>query len=197
MKKYIQYLKKKFNLHAPPLETNMLNKYAQYNIGVGTYGKPNILNYGEMLSIGKYCSIAPSVTILLGGNHRVDWVSTYPFNIMQKEFVDIKGHPSSKGPLVIENDVWIGAKSLILSGLTIGNGAVVASGSVVIKDVPPYGIVGGNPAKLIKMRFSDEDIAFLQRLSWWDKTPKEINDIVPLLMSSEINNLKVRYNNLP
>lgn len=143
-------------------------------VGNYTYGNPTIMHWGEPthLYLGKFTSIAGEVTIFLGGNHRVDWVTTYPFSVLFKdvwpEAAKIEGHPTSNGDVIIGNDVWIGFGSTILSGITVGDGAVIAANSLVTKNVPPYAIVGGNPAKLIKYRFDDQTIQRLLELAWWD-----------------------------
>jgi acetyltransferase-like isoleucine patch superfamily enzyme len=161
-----------------------------YDIGGHTYGKPKIYDWkdGTKLSIGKYCSIADDVVILLGGNHRVDWLTTYPFPAVEgwPEAMEIKGHPASKGDIVIENDVWIGYGATILSGVKIGNGAVVGARAVVTKDVPPYAIVAGNPAKIIKLRFSKREIKALLNLSWWNWSEEKIRAEVQHLCSADI-----------
>ena len=145
-------------------------KYANYSIGRFTYGEPLVLEWGEgaTLSIGSFCSIAPDVTILLGGNHRGDWVTTFPFNILFDDFKYISGHPATKGNVIMGNDIWIGSGTLILSGISIGDGAIIAARSVVTKDVEPYAVVGGNPARKIKARFSDETIEKLLAIKWWE-----------------------------
>jgi serine acetyltransferase len=97
------------------------------------------------------------------------------------------GHPSCKGDIIIENDVWVGATSTIMSGVKISNGAVVAGGSVVVKDVPPYAIVAGNPAKVVKYRFSEEQIEKLIKISWWDWEEQKIRDNAMLLWSDNID----------
>jgi acetyltransferase-like isoleucine patch superfamily enzyme len=187
MKKVIKFLKGFRNAILPAykkkLGTKYKKKYKKYNIGEYTYGSPKIIDNGEVLKIGKFCSIGPDVLIILGGYHRSDWVSTYPFNAFFEEFSYIEGNPTSKGPVIIENDVWIASRVTILSGVTIGNGAVLAAGSVVTKNVPAYSIVGGNPAKVLKMRFDEETIEKLQKLKWWDKDFLEIKKIIPLLQS--------------
>ena len=124
--------------------------------------------------IGKKCSIASNVTFILA-NHLTDRFTTYPSP--HSLFNHKKGNKSgySKGDILIKNDVWIGANSTILDGITIGNGAVIAAGSVVVKNVPAYGIVGGNPAKLIKYRFSPEIIAKIESLRFWDLPMNEID----------------------
>lgn len=144
--------------------------YSKYEIGEGSYGYPEIAFYdsGAKLRIGKYCSIAPRVTILLGGEHHHDWVGVYPFSLLNPAARDLPGYPFTKGDVVIGNDVWIGYEALILSGVTIGNGAVIGARSLITKDVEPYSIVGGIPARLLRRRFTDEQIAALQEIAWWD-----------------------------
>jgi len=117
--------------------------------------------------IGKYCSIASGVKFLPGGEHDYKRVSTFPFS-KKMEIQLTKKESFSKGDITVGNDVWIGTNALILSGVNIGNGAVIAAGSVIVKDVPHYAIVGGNPAKIIKMRFSDAQIEELLKIKWWD-----------------------------
>jgi acetyltransferase-like isoleucine patch superfamily enzyme len=142
---------------------------------------------GAKLTIGKYCSIAEGVTILLGGNHRTDWVTTYPFNAMFGAFSSIGGHPQSRGDVKIGNDVWIGLDALILSGVTIHDGAVVGARSVVTHDVEPYTVVAGNPARECRKRFSDKQIAELVAIRWWDMPFEELTVSVPLLLSNRID----------
>jgi acetyltransferase-like isoleucine patch superfamily enzyme len=154
-----------------------------YRIGDFTYGSPEILHWGEdaNLIIGKYCSIADRVKIFLGGNHRIDWVTTYPFNALPQFFPnakEISGHPATKGDVVIGNDVWIGHGATIMSGVSIGHGAVVAAEAVVSKNIGPYEIWGGNPARFIKKRFDDETIERLLALNWWDWPESEIQERV-------------------
>jgi acetyltransferase-like isoleucine patch superfamily enzyme len=139
------------------------------------------------LRIGSYCSIGGGVQILLGGNHRTDWVTTYPFPARWKEAADIQGHPSSKGDIVIEHDVWVGRQSVILSGVTIHTGAVIGCNSVVSRDIAPYTIVAGNPAKEIKKRFSDEQISRLLQSKWWTLDKEKIITLLPLLCSDRID----------
>jgi len=160
-----------------------------------TYGNPTILSWGEntKLKIGKFCSISINVTILLGGEHRNDWVSTYPFNILLNNYNYIKGHPKSKGDVRIGNDVWIGRDVVILSGVTIGDGAVIGARSLVTKDVDPYSIVGGNPSKLIKYRFKKKIIEELLNVKWWDKKSEEIVEIIPLLQSENVTEIIKRF----
>lgn len=170
-------------------------KDSNYKIGDYTYGWPKILfkDSGANLEIGKFCSIAGNVQIYLGGNHRTDWITTYPFNVFPDIFPDsnnIKGHPATNGNVVIGNDVWIGNDVSILSGVTIGNGAVIAASSVVTKNIGAYEVWGGNPAKLIKTRFDKDEINKLENLKWWDWDIDKIKLNTHVLCSSIINDLK-------
>ena len=158
--------------------------------GKHSYGINNIKyqSWGEgaHLYIGSFCQFASGTFIFLGGNHHIDWVSTYPFgHILQDLFpngsINGGGHPKTNGHVVIENDVWIGMNVTIMSGITIGSGSSIGAGSLVTKDVEPYSIVGGNPSKFIKYRFSRELIQELLLLRWWDYEDIKINKIVPLL----------------
>lgn len=163
-------------------------------IGKYTYGQPEIhwANKDTKLVIGNFCSIAGNVRIYLGGNHRTDWISTYPFGHIHKgtfNAFDGKGHPSSGGDVIIGNDVWISDNVTIMSGVTIGDGAVIACNSHVVKDVEPYSLVGGNPAKLIKYRFTEEQIKKLLEIKWWNWDDAKINKYVPLLCSGDVDKL--------
>lgn len=157
-------------------------------IGEHTYGSPNVYHWGDetKLRIGKYCSIADDVVILLGGEHRIDWTTTYPFSAFSSlwgQSSRVSGHPVSKGDVIIGNDVWIGHGAVILSGVSIGDGAVIGAGSIVTRSVPDYGIVAGNPAKVIKFRFGPDVIESLQKLQWWNWDEKKITESIPILMS--------------
>jgi acetyltransferase-like isoleucine patch superfamily enzyme len=165
-----------------------------YSIGEFTYGKPTICSFndGTRLTIGKFCSISDKVTLLLGGNHRIDWVSTYPFPdlpVQWPEAANIGGHPLSKGDLTIGHDVWIGHGATILSGVTIGSGAVIGACSVVTRDVAPYEIVAGNPAQLIKSRFSPETCAQLLAKAWWNWPVETIKAHIEIICSDRIDKL--------
>jgi acetyltransferase-like isoleucine patch superfamily enzyme len=170
-------------------------KGKKFIIGDYTYGNPTVLfeNEEANLTIGKFCSIADNVTIFLGGNHRTDWITTYPFNTLKTYFPEanhIKGHPSTKGDVIIGNDVWIGRNVIIMSGITIGNGAVIAVGAVVSKNIGDYEIWGGNPARLLKKRFGDETINELVELAWWNWDLKKIKKDIVHLSSSNLTFLK-------
>jgi acetyltransferase-like isoleucine patch superfamily enzyme len=162
------------------------------SFGKYTYGRPALrwTNPDAKLVVGNFCSIATNVTIYLGGNHRTDWVSTYPFGHIHQGVFDVfdgAGHPSTKGDVIIGNDVWIGDHATIMSGVTIGDGAVIAANSHVIKDVEPYALVGGNPAKHIKYRFTPEQMEKLLAIQWWNWEDDKINRLTPLLCSSKID----------
>ena len=163
-------------------------RYARYAIGEWTYGAPAVLEWGEAttLRIGRFCSIADGVTILLGGEHRVDWVTTYPFSALFPEAKRFPGHPRSKGDVVIGHDVWIGLNATILSGVSIGNGAVVAAESVVAAPVAPYAIVAGNPARQRRLRFPEQQVRQLEQIAWWDWPIEKIKDAWPLLLSGKV-----------
>lgn len=160
--------------------------------GKYTYGKIDVIwkNDKAKLQVGNFCSIANNVKVYLGGNHRTDWITTYPFgHINQKVFnkFDGTGHPATKGSVIIGNDVWIGSNVTIMSGVKIGDGVVIANNSHVVKDVEPYSLIGGNPAKLIKYRFTKEQIEKLLEIKWWNWSDEKINTFTPLLCNNNID----------
>jgi virginiamycin A acetyltransferase len=163
--------------------------YEGYMIGEFTYGKPLIKTWGEggRLEIGKFCSIAEDVMFILGGEHRSDWITTYPFNLIFPEFSWIKGHPSTKGDIFIGNDVWIGQGATILSGVFVGDGAVIGAKSVVTKAVNPYEIVAGNPARHIRYRFDEKIVNFLLNVKWWEWDLNKIRENINLLMGGDVD----------
>lgn len=177
-------------LSRPKKKKTFQDLFPQYRAGRESYATDvSIRTWGEgaVLEVGAFSSVADGVEIFLGGNHRPDWVTTFPFNIVWPEAKGFTGNPASKGNVVIGNDVWIGAGALILSGVTIGDGAVVAARSVVAKDVPPYGVVAGNPAQLIKMRFEQRIIDKLLQIRWWDWDDEKIKRAMPLLLNDNID----------
>ena len=157
-------------------------------VGRFTYGheRMRVREWGEgaSLTIGAFCSIAKGLTVVLGGNHRIDWATTYPFgHLFREEFggADIEGHPRTQGDVTIGDDVWIGQNVTIMSGVEIGAGAVIAANATVVKDVAPYEIWGGNPARKIKDRFAPDVAAALLELAWWRLPVETIRDLAPLL----------------
>jgi len=185
LKKIARYL---LGRHKP---MNELKRYSRYNIGKATYGPPKIHDWGDAtLTIGAYCSIAGGVQIFLSGNHRIDWVTSFNFNRRCPDWTKsllVEHENLSKGDVIIGNDVCIYYDSLILSGVTIGNGAVIAARAVVTKDVPPYAIVAGNPAKVIKYRFDDTTINRLLAIQWWLWDEAKIQEFMPLLLNDNIS----------
>ena len=165
-------------------------RYPKFKIGKGTYGDLSIIEWGQNnqsnLEIGSYTSIGSGVKVLLGGEHRIEWVSTYPFNILNEQYKEITGHPKSKGKVKIGSDVWIGTDVLILSGVTIGDGAVIGARSVVTKDIPAYAISVGIPAKVIKYRFEADVINKLLEIKWWLLPDDKLNLYVKYLLNNDV-----------
>ena len=163
-------------------------QYPRYTVGVGTYGIPEVLEFGDdtVLRIGSYTSIAAGVRILLGGEHRTDWLTTYPFPAMVKGLEDIKDYAPSKGDVVIGSDCWICAGAMILSGVTIGHGSIVAAGAVVTRDVAPFSVVGGNPCKFIRWRFEEDVRQLLLGAAWWDWPMDEVKALARTLSSDDL-----------
>ncbi len=181
------------------------------NISVGDYTyydddkdptgfeKNNVLfNYpvfGDKLIIGKFCQIASGTQFIMGAaNHRLCSATTYPFNVMSEAWAEIAPvHLSQlphKGDTMIGNDVWFGRNCVVMPGVKIGDGAIVAAHSVVTKDVEPYSVVGGNPARFIKKRFDDELIELLLRFKWWDLPPDELAEVMPLLCDADLEKVR-------
>ena len=169
------------------------------------FEKKNVLfnwpEFGDKLVIGKFCSIASGVTFLMGSaNHRMSSVSTYPFHVFGGIWAErTPPHLTQlpfKGDTVVGNDVWLGRECVVMPGVTIGDGAIVAACSVVAKDVEPYTIVGGNPARLIRKRFSQELIELLLRLRWWDFPPEKLADFLPVLCCEDLESVQDTIRNL-
>jgi len=168
--------------------------------GKHTYGpEPKLMGIPEISigsSIGKFCSIADNLQFILKGTHMIDWVTTYPFQAMWsmnvplydiKGIVGVDGDPIIQSPIIIGNDVWIASNVKIKQGVTIGDGAVLATECFVTKDVPPYAVVGGNPAKIIRFRFTERQIKDLLEIKWWDWDDQIIRKMVPLMTSKNID----------
>lgn len=165
---------------------------SDHRISVGryTYGNPKVMIWAECerVEVGSFCSIAESVTIFGGGEHNHHWVTTYPLRIaLNDPMANKDGHPATKGVTRIGHDVWIGYGATIMSGVKIGDGAVIGAESVVTQNVPPYAIYAGNPAILKKMRFNPESINHLQQIQWWQWPIEKIRENLDLLCGSDIN----------
>lgn len=171
----------------------LLGHSAKVNVGAFSYGVPAVRWWGEDagLTVGKFCSIAKNVSIFLGGNHRVDWITTYPFSVQPpwRSHTGKVEHPVSRGDVVIGNDVWLGNGCTILSGVTIGDGAVVAANATVTKNIPPYAIAAGNPAKVVRLRFTEAEIQRLLNIKWWNWDEARIRTHLATLLSNDIASL--------
>lgn len=178
-----------------------IGDYTMYNDFVRDpqdFQKNNVLYHylvnHDRLVIGKFCSIACGAKfIFTSANHSLKSLSTYPFPIFFEEWgldvSDITDAWDNKGDIIVGNDVWIGYEAVILSGVTIGDGAIVGSRAVVTKDIPPYTIVGGVPAKPIRKRFDDVTIARLLELKWWDWSEERIKANIKIIQSGRIDEL--------
>jgi len=170
-------------------ELTLKEKFPQYEIGKASYGHFRVRNRHKnaTLKIGAFCSFAGGVQIFLGGEHRTDWVTSFPFPILWSNVAgDIQDCEKTHGDVVIGNDVWIGTEALLMSGVRVGNGAVIGARAVVTKDVPPYAIVAGVPAKIVRMRFDDKLIARLEALAWWNWDDQKIARFIPKLLSGDV-----------
>lgn len=151
----------------------------------------------DRLVIGSFCSIGTGACFMMAGNqgHRMDWISTFPFFFMPEEpaFADAENAYRPAGDTVVGNDVWIGAEAMIMPGIRIGHGAMIGSRALVTRDVPPYTIVAGNPAREIRKRFSDEEIAMLLEMAWWDWPIERIGREMRALCSGDIARLHARW----
>lgn len=170
----------------PPLTSDD----ARVSIGRFTYGgaRFKLWSAGERIEVGSFCSFAEDVLIFAGGEHRTDWVTTYPLRIaLNSPGAGEDGHPHSKGPTKIGHDVWIGHGAVVLSGVTIGHGACIGAAAVVSRDVPPYTIVAGNPARAVRQRFTDRQIEDLLDIAWWNWPIEKIRDFEALLCGGDID----------
>ena len=180
----------------------IIGDFTMYNDFVNDpqeFEKNNVLYHypinHDKLKIGKFCSIACGAKFLFNSaNHTVKSLTTYPFPIFFEEWGldvrDITTAWDNKGDIVIGNDVWIGYEAVIMSGVTIGDGAIIGTRAVVTKDVPPYTIVGGVPAKQIRKRFSEETISELLELKWWDLTFEKISQNIEFIKNGDLKHLK-------
>ena len=163
----------------------------QATVGPESYGNPTMhFGPGEStrVDIGAYCSFAVGAEFLVGGGHRTDWISTHPFRVrwgLPGAYED--GHPAPAGDIVVGNDVWVGMSASILSGVQIGDGAVIGARAVVAKDVRPYAVVVGNPAREVRRRFSDEQVEALLRIGWWSWPADRTREAVGALSGPDVD----------
>lgn len=183
----------------PNIEIGDYTMYNDFEQDPRDFQKNNVLYFypinQDKLIIGKFCSIACGAKfIFTSANHTLKSLSTYPFPIFFEEWgldgADITDAWDKKGDIVIGNDVWIGYEAVILSGVIIGDGAIIGTRAVVTKDVPPYSIVGGVPARVIRMRFDEETITKLMELKWWEWPYEKIKENLPAIQSGRIDQLK-------
>ena len=175
----------------------IVGDYTYYDdpAGPDSFETNNILYHfdfiGDKLIIGKFCQIAGGARFIMNGaNHGLSGFTTYPFAIFAEAFSDLPLLSDNKGDTVVGNDVWIGYDVTIMPGITIGDGAIIASKSVVTKNIAPYTIVGGNPATTIRMRFNDEIIAILLKIQWWNWPKDKIIHNAATLLVGDIDTLK-------
>jgi virginiamycin A acetyltransferase len=180
----------------------VVGHYTYYDDFTDPYNFENNVLYhfnfiGDKLIIGNFCAIASGVKLIMNGaNHEIAPISTFPFAIFGNGWeainndVDITTKYPNKGDTLIGHDVWIGHEATVMPGVTIGNGAIIAAKSVVTKDVPDYAIVGGNPAKVIRMRYDDSTIERLLQIAWWNWPATKVTKHIKLINSSNINALE-------
>jgi virginiamycin A acetyltransferase len=163
-------------------------------------------NYGRQqarLKIGKYCAFADgAILVMADANHSLTGLSTFPFSIFgdewEKKLPMQEAKFTNKGDIIIGNDVWIGMEAVIMPGVSIGNGAIIGAKALVAKDIPAYAVAVGNPAKVVRMRFPDHDIARLEKIAWWDWPHQHVTNCVPILVKGGVNELEAyaKRNNL-
>lgn len=185
----------------PNIEVGRYSYYSGYYHGHGfddcaRYLRADLDNVDKLI-IGSFCSIGSGASFIMAGNqgHRADWISTFPFFYMQEEqaFAEALDGFRPAGDTVVGNDVWIGSEAMILAGIRIGHGAIIGSRALVTRDVEPYTIVGGNPARPIRKRFADEDIEKLLEMAWWDWSVEAIRDAMPLLCTGQVAALHAQW----
>ena len=163
------------------------HSYYHDNLKVMVWRSPAHGRMGGRIIVGRYCSIAGGVTLLTGGNHQTSFVSTYPFRAQwDMAGRDVDGQTTSNGDISIGHDVWIGEDATILSGVSVGHGAVIGAGSLVSRDVGPYSIIGGNPAREIRRRFTEDQIRELLAIAWWNWPEDLVRERVPMLNGGDI-----------
>lgn len=181
---------------APNIIVGDYTYYDDRRYGAEKFEEYNVLyNYQHdrvKLIIGKFCALAANTTFIMTGDHKLDAVSTYPFPIFKngwEDVYDVQKLPL-KGDIVVGNDVWFGYNTMVKGGVNIGNGAIIAANAFVVKDVPAYSIVAGNPGKVVKMRFDDATIQRLNKIAWWDWDIEKITKNLNLICSLDIDALE-------
>jgi virginiamycin A acetyltransferase len=174
----------------------IVGEYTYYDDPEDVYNFEKNIHYlydfmQDKLVIGKFCQIATGVRFIMNGaNHAMEGVSTYPFKVFGKSWGNVSMNAISKGDTIVGHDVWIGNSATLMPGITVGDGAIIGTNSLVTKDVAPYSIVGGNPAKIIRKRFADETIEFLLTLQWWHWTPEKITENLAAITTGDIDTLR-------
>ena len=182
----------------PNIEVGDYTIYNDFYDDPRDFEKNNVLYHypinNDKLIIGKFCSIACKAKFLMtSGNHSMKSLSTYTFPIFYEEWdetINVKEAWNNKGDIIIGNDVWIGYDAIIMSGVKIGDGAIIGTRALVTKDVPPYTIVGGAPAKAIKKRYDDDTISKLLKIKWWNWTTEKIQANIKYIQAGDIENLR-------
>ena len=198
------------NFFESPFKGKLLSEQVTHaNIAVGRYSYYSGYYHGhsfddcarfllpdpdaDKLIVGSFCSIGSGAAFIMAGNqgHRNEWVSTFPFHFMPEveAFAGAANGYLPAGDTVIGSDVWIGSEAIIMPGITVGHGAVIGTRALVTRDVEPYTIVGGNPAKPIRKRFSDDHIALLLEMAWWDWDDETLAEAMPIMTTGDIDAL--------
>ncbi|MCD7060237.1 type B chloramphenicol O-acetyltransferase [Pelagibacterium xiamenense] len=195
------------NVFESPFRGKLLSEQVTHpNISVGRYSYYSGYYHGhgfddcarfllpdpdaDKLIVGSFCSIGSGAAFIMAGNqgHRNDWVSTFPFHFMSEvpHFAGAANGYEPAGDTVIGSDVWIGSEAIVMPGVTIGHGAIIGTRALVTRNVEPYTIVGGNPAKPIRKRFPDEHIAMLLEVAWWDWDDTALEAAMPIMTSADV-----------
>lgn len=185
-------------VRSPYIEIGDFTIYNDFVNDPREFQKNNVLYHypvnGDRLTVGKFCSIACGARFLMNSaNHAMSSLSTYVFPIFHEEWdhgMKVTEAWDRRGDIVVGNDVWIGYEAVILSGVTIGDGAIVAARAVVTKDVPPYTVVGGVPARPIRRRFDQETISGLLELRWWDWPPEKLSNSLRAIQAGDLKALR-------
>lgn len=183
-------------IKAPNIYVGDYTYYDDRHYGPESFEDRNVLyNYDHSkvkLVFGKFCAIAAGTKFIMTGDHKLNGFSTFPFPIFQQGWencYNIFDLPV-KGDILVGSDVWFGYESMVKNGVSIGHGAIIAAGTFVVKDVPPYAIVAGNPGKIVKMRFKDEIIEKLIQIAWWDWEIDKLNRHLSIISQLDIDKLQ-------